>query len=60
MNPIPVPSAVESNNTIESWRSNWHRSVRGRAEITSFFDGLEIIEPGVVFTPEWRPDEVVT
>jgi hypothetical protein len=34
--------------------------VRSRPEITSFFDGLEIIEPGVVFIPEWRPDEVVT
>jgi hypothetical protein len=34
--------------------------VRSRAEITSFFDGLEIIEPGVVFIPEWRPDEAVT
>jgi hypothetical protein len=34
--------------------------VRSQQEITSFFDGLEIIEPGVVFIPEWRPDEVVT
>ena len=34
--------------------------VRSPQEITSFFDGLEIIEPGVVFIPEWRPDEAVT
>ena len=34
--------------------------LRSREEITSFFDGLEIVEPGVVFIPEWRPDEEVT
>ena len=25
-------------------------------EIASFFDGLELIEPGVVSVPLWRPD----
>jgi hypothetical protein len=34
--------------------------VRSKEEITSFLDGLEIIEPGVVFLPEWRPEEPVT
>jgi hypothetical protein len=33
---------------------------RSREEITSFFDGLEIVQPGVVFIPEWRPDDAVT
>jgi hypothetical protein len=33
--------------------------VRSRDEITSFFDGLEMVAPGVVFVPEWRPDEEV-
>jgi hypothetical protein len=33
--------------------------VRTRAEIAAFFDGLEILEPGIVFLPEWRPDDVV-
>jgi hypothetical protein len=23
---------------------------------TRFFDGLELVEPGVVPAPEWRPD----
>ena len=27
-----------------------------RDEITAFFDGLELVEPGIVFLPEWRPD----
>lgn len=30
--------------------------VRGVAEIAGFFDGLELVDPGVVRVPEWRPD----
>jgi len=30
--------------------------VRTREEITAFFDGLEVLDPGIVFLPEWRPD----
>lgn len=26
-------------------------------EITGFFEGLELVEPGVVPNPLWRPDE---
>jgi hypothetical protein len=33
--------------------------IRSRDEITAFFDGLELVEPGVVFLPEWRPDRPV-
>lgn len=27
---------------------------RTRAEFSRFFDGLELVEPGVVSTPDWR------
>jgi hypothetical protein len=30
--------------------------LRGREEITGFFDGLELLEPGVVSTSRWRSD----
>jgi hypothetical protein len=33
--------------------------VRDKEEIISFFNGLEILPPGVVFNPGWRPDEPV-
>jgi S-adenosyl methyltransferase len=33
--------------------------MRSREEITAFFDGLELVNPGVVFLPEWRPDRPV-
>jgi O-methyltransferase involved in polyketide biosynthesis len=29
---------------------------RTHAEVSRFFDGLELIEPGVVRQPQWRPD----
>ena len=28
---------------------------RSRAGVTRFFDGLELIEPGLVWLPQWRP-----
>ncbi|MET7878249.1 SAM-dependent methyltransferase [Micromonospora profundi] len=31
-------------------------SVRSRAELTALFDGFELVDPGVVWVPQWRPD----
>jgi hypothetical protein len=30
--------------------------LRSRQQITNFFEGLDLVEPGVVSTPLWRPD----
>ena len=30
-------------------------TLRSQAEVTQFFDGLELVEPGVVQAQEWRP-----
>ena len=30
--------------------------LRGRAEFASLFDGLELVEPGIVPVSQWRPD----
>ncbi len=29
---------------------------RSRAELTAFFDGLELVEPGVTLSADWRPE----
>jgi hypothetical protein len=29
---------------------------RTKAEVTAFFDGLDLVDPGVIRCPEWRPD----
>ncbi|WP_320067127.1 SAM-dependent methyltransferase [Micromonospora sp. RTGN7] len=30
--------------------------IRSRAELTSLFDGFELVDPGVVWVPQWRPE----
>ena len=36
------------------WRSASSRAAKD--EVTAFFDGLDLVEPGVIRCPEWRPD----
>jgi hypothetical protein len=31
-------------------------SYRTHAQVTRFFDGLDMVDPGVVLVPQWRPD----
>ena len=31
-------------------------TMRSRAQVTRFFDGLTLLDPGVVLTHQWRPD----
>ncbi|MEV7630153.1 SAM-dependent methyltransferase [Actinoplanes sp. NPDC089786] len=31
-------------------------TLRDRAGVLRFFDGFELVEPGLVWAPEWRPD----
>jgi len=30
---------------------------RSREEIAAFFEGLELVEPGLVYAPHWRPED---
>jgi len=51
------PEARENAEVLR--RSLGRGQVRTRAQITAFFDGLELIPPGLVFLPWWRPDTPV-
>ena len=54
-------AAPEAAASVRVLRENLGRGqLRGRAEIERFFDGWELIEPGLVFLSEWRPDEPLT
>jgi SAM-dependent methyltransferase len=33
---------------------------RTNEEIERYFDGLELVDPGLVYLPEWRPDALLT
>jgi hypothetical protein len=39
-------------------RSLGRGQVRSRDEIIRFFDGLDLVQPGVVYLPWWQPDTV--
>jgi S-adenosyl methyltransferase len=44
-------AARQYDNSLPTTQTN-----RNRAEVTGFFDGLELLEPGVVQLNKWRPD----
>ncbi|HMD91684.1 MAG TPA: SAM-dependent methyltransferase [Trebonia sp.] len=53
-------SSPEARANAQVLRESLGRGqLRGRDEIARFFDGLGLLEPGLVYLPEWRPDEPV-
>jgi len=48
------PGLVETQRL--SARTATEISPRPYAEIVRYFDGLTLVEPGLVFIPQWRPD----
>ncbi len=49
---------AEADDIVEYWNLYGKPKIKYRssAEIASFFDGLELLEPGVVPCSRWRPD----
>jgi hypothetical protein len=39
-------------------RTSTPGQLRSRADVLRFFEGFEIVEPGLVWTPQWRPERV--
>jgi hypothetical protein len=39
-----------------SARNSVMATPRGRAEVTRMFEGYRLLDPGIVYTPEWRPE----
>ncbi|MEV7085263.1 SAM-dependent methyltransferase [Streptomyces sp. NPDC093085] len=53
---LPVP-LEDSEGSVEVYAETSSPMVmRTREQITRFFDGFELVEPGVVSMPDWRPD----
>ena len=48
--PDPVAAGEVFAELREPVRMRW------RDEVTALFDGFELLDPGVVPAPEWRPD----
>jgi hypothetical protein len=50
------PDTADSATTLYNSRVAAQLSVRTRDQIAALFDGFTLIEPGLVWIPEWRPD----
>lgn len=56
---IPLPAEV-AGGTVGVYRDIRNPLVmRSGEEIRGFFDGFELLEPGLVSMPDWRPDRPV-
>jgi hypothetical protein len=59
---IACPTDEVNTEAMRQVIQNWNDSgatpavLRSAAELTRFFDGLELLEPGLVSLPQWRPD----
>jgi len=55
-----VVYGARSDEAVGQWNKFGKPPVilRSPSQIAGFFDGLELLEPGVVSTPRWRPDPV--
>ena len=52
----PDPAAAAAGKAVYAQTAN-PSTLRARAEILAFFDGLEILEPGLVPVHQWRAEE---
>lgn len=53
---VPVPAEV-AGGAVDVYRDiRQPVAMRGREEIAAFFEGFEMVAPGLVPMPHWRPD----
>ncbi len=50
------PDTADNAAAVYTSRVAAHLRVRTRDEIAALFDGFTLMEPGLVWIPEWRPD----
>jgi len=54
---VDEPGMTEVASRLEaSMGTTYPPALRCRADVLRFFDGLDLLEPGLVPAPEWRPD----
>ena len=50
------PTVAQAAETVYNRSVATGIHMRSRAEILRFFDGFELLDPGLVYIPQWRPD----
>ncbi|GHF68754.1 hypothetical protein FHX82_003528 [Amycolatopsis bartoniae] len=57
----PAEGAAQISALAESYRNTQNPAwLRDRAEFESWFDGMDLVPPGIVHLTDWRPDAVET
>ena len=51
------PDSAAAASAVYQSRVAAQGRARTRAEIAGFFDGFTLIDPGLVWMPQWRPDD---
>jgi hypothetical protein len=50
------PTMAQAASKVYNRSVSTQMQLRSHAEIMRFFDGFDLVEPGLVYTPLWRPD----
>jgi hypothetical protein len=50
------PVMAQAAETVYNRSTPTQARMRSHAEILRFFDGFELVDPGLVYVPQWRPD----
>ncbi len=50
------PAVAQATETVYNRSVSTDIHMRSRADILRFFDGFDLVQPGLVYVPEWRPD----
>ncbi|MHC3467988.1 SAM-dependent methyltransferase [Streptomyces sp. 7R007] len=50
------PQTADAVSRLYNARSTSSVAIRSREEILGFFDGFDLVDPGLVHVPVWRPD----
>jgi SAM-dependent methyltransferase len=54
------PSMAEAAATVYNRSVSANLHMRSRADILRFFDGFDLVDPGLTWAPAWRPDGTPT
>jgi SAM-dependent methyltransferase len=50
------PTVARATETVYNRSVSTDIHMRSRAQILRFFDGFDLVDPGLVYLPEWRPE----
>jgi len=54
-----TPAVAQAVEKIYNRSVSTDLHIRSRADILRFFDGFDLVDPGLVYIPQWRPDSPV-